>query len=69
MSGINFFEGDSLSVLKDCLTFLNESAYLNQYNFIALVYKKSLFHKEEYSNIEFIEFLKSRISYAYRLHL
>lgn len=68
ISAINFFEGGPLSVLKDCLTFLNASAYLDQYTFIALVHKKSLFDENEYAHIKFIEFPKSRTSYAYRLY-
>jgi len=68
ISAINFFEGGPLSVLKDCLGFLNNSKYLNQYKLIALVHQKSLFNKSEFSNIEFIEFPKSRTSYAYRLY-
>ena len=68
ISAINFFEGGPLSVLKDCLTFLNDSTYLNQYKFIALVHKKNMFDESEYANIEFIEFPKSRTSYAYRLY-
>jgi glycosyltransferase involved in cell wall biosynthesis len=68
ISAINFFEGGPLSVLKDCLTFINESIYLDHYNFIALVHKKSLFNEREFVNIEFIEFPKSRASYVYRLY-
>ena len=68
ISAINFFEGGPLSVLKDCLTFLNASTYLAHYNFIALVHKKSMFDESEYNNVEFIEFPKSRTSYAYRLY-
>ena len=67
ISAINLFEGGPLSVLKDCLTFLNKSAYLTQYKFIALVHKKNMFDESEYANIEFIEFPKSRTSYVYRL--
>ena len=68
VSAINFFEGGPLSVLKDCLSFLNDSAYINQYAFIALVHKKDLFLQEDYCNIQLIEFPKSRTSYAYRLY-
>ena len=68
LSAINFFEGGPLSILKDCLTFLNTSTYLHQYNFIALVHKKSLFDESEYAHITFIEFPKSRTSYIYRLY-
>ncbi|WP_316632842.1 glycosyltransferase [uncultured Flavobacterium sp.] len=68
ISAINFFEGGPLSVLKDCLNFVNESAYLNSYEFTALVHKIELFNLEEYSNITFVEFSKSRKSYFYRLY-
>ena len=68
ISAINFFEGGPLSVLKDCLSFLNDSAFLNQYNFIALVHKKSLFADDDYTNIEIVEFPKSRSSYIFRLY-
>ena len=68
ISGINLFEGGPLSIIKDCLSFLNKSAYQKDYNLIALVHKKSLFLKDDYINIKFIEFPKSRKSYAYRLY-
>ncbi|UAM97192.1 glycosyltransferase [Polaribacter litorisediminis] len=68
ISGINLFEGGTLSIIKDCLTFLNTSNYVKNYNFIALVHKNSLFDTREYMNIRFIEFPKSRKSYFYRLY-
>lgn len=68
ISGINLFEGGPLSVIKDCLTFLNTSSYLKNYNFIALVHKSNLFDTREFKNIRFIEFPKSRKSYFYRLY-
>jgi len=68
ISAINLFEAGTLSILKDCLAFLNKSAYVNEYKFIALVHKKDLFLQEEYFNIEFIDFPKSRSSYFYRLY-
>lgn len=68
ISSINFFEGGPLSILKDCLSYLNNSAYPKTYRIIALVHKETLFNKEEYENIEFIEFPKSRTSYLYRLY-
>jgi glycosyltransferase involved in cell wall biosynthesis len=68
ISAINLFEGGPLSVLKDFLFFLNDSKDLNHYKFIALVHKKSMFNEQEYDNIAFVEFPKSRISYAYRLY-
>jgi glycosyltransferase involved in cell wall biosynthesis len=68
ISAINFFEGGPLSVLKDCLTFLNNSKEFENFEFIALVHKVDLFNFEEYSKIKFIEFPKSRTSYLYRLN-
>jgi len=68
LSAINFFEGGPLSILKDCLKYLNNSHYLKDFKFIALVHKKKLFIQEEFANIEFVEFPKSRTSYLYRLY-
>ncbi len=68
LSGINLFEGGPLSIIRDCLTFINQSEYLNQFHFIALVHKKKLFAENDFANIEFIEFPKSRTSYFYRLY-
>lgn len=68
ISGINLFEGGPLSIIVDCLTFLNKSKYVEKYNFIALVHKRNLFNQVELKNIEFIEFPKSRKSYLYRLY-
>lgn len=68
ISAINFFEAGPLSVFKDCLNFINNSIYKEEYEIIALVHKKSLFDQTIYSNINFIEFPKSRTSYFYRLY-
>lgn len=68
IAAINFFEGGPLSILKDCLSFLNSSSYLENFKFIALVHSKDLFQQEEYANIEFVAFPKSRTSYFYRLY-
>jgi glycosyltransferase involved in cell wall biosynthesis len=68
ISGINFFEGGPLSVFKDCLDYVNTSKFQNNFKFIALVHKKELFDQNYYSNIEFLEFPKSRKSYFYRLY-
>jgi len=68
VSGINFFEGGPLSVITDCLRYLNNSEYVMNYRIIALIHKKELFDQLIYSNIEFVEFPKSRKSYFYRLY-
>ena len=68
ISAINFFEGGPLSVLMDCLSFLNDSMYIKEYKLLALVHKKELFDLKKFSNIQFIEFPKSRSSYFFRLY-
>lgn len=68
ISAINFFEGGPLSIMRDCLSFLNNSQYIENFKFVALVHKKDLFIQDQLENIEFIEFPKSRISYFYRLY-
>ncbi len=68
LSAINFFEGGPLSILRDCLAFLNSSQYVEDFKFVALVHKKELFVQEEFPNIEFVEFPKSRTSYWYRMY-
>lgn len=68
ISGINLFEGGPLSVYKDCLRFLNDSLYIEDYRVVALVHKTILFNQKEFKNIEFMEFPKSRTSYFYRLY-
>lgn len=68
ISAVNFFEGGPLSVLNDCLSYLNKSKLVDKYKIVALVHKKSLFINSNLNNIEFIEFPKSRQSYFYRLY-
>ncbi len=68
ISGINLFNGGPVSIIKDCLYFLNKTDQFKDYQFIALVHKKSLFNCEELSNIKFVEFPKSRKSYLFRLY-
>lgn len=67
ISGINLFEGGGLSLLKDCLFFLNESKFIVKYNFFVLVHKKNLFNPIIYSNLCLLEFPLSRKSYLFRL--
>ena len=67
ISGINLYEGGTLSVLKDCLNTIEHSKNLLNYDFIVLVHKKALFDLNLYRKIKFIEFPYSRISYIFRL--
>jgi len=68
VSAINLFEGGTLSILKDCLAFLNEAKYKEQYEICALVHRKDLFDLDDFANVSFVEFPKSRTSYFYRLY-
>jgi glycosyltransferase involved in cell wall biosynthesis len=67
VSAINFFEGGPLSVLMDCLDYVNSVDFKN-YKVVALIHKKEILDILKYPNIEFIEFPKSRTSYFYRLY-
>jgi len=53
ISAINFFEGASLSILRDCLKIVNGSELNSKYSFVTLVRKKDLFHAAVYNNFEF----------------
>ena len=68
VSGINLFEGGTLSIIQDCLSFLESNSQFRKYKIIALVHKKALFKAANFNNIEFIEFPKSRKSYFYRIY-
>jgi glycosyltransferase involved in cell wall biosynthesis len=68
ISAVNLFEGGTLTILKNNLSFVNEFLG-SQYRIIALVHKKTLFDLDKFSKITFIEFPKSRSSYFIRLYL
>ncbi len=63
ISAINIFEGGALSILDDCLNYLNSELY-QEYEIIALVHDKTKF---SLPNVKFLEFKNSRKSYLYRL--
>lgn len=65
ISAINFRNGGPLSVLQDCLRYVNNHLS-SKYRIIALVHKIELFQNLEH--IELIEFSKSVTSYLYRLY-
>jgi len=67
ISGINLFEGGTLTILKDNLKFAND-CLSNNYEVIALVHRIDLFNSGEFNKINFIEFPKSRDSYIIRLY-
>ncbi len=65
ISGVNLRSGGTLSILQDCLAYLQKNC-LNNYRIIALVHDKKLLNNVD--GIEFIEFPKSIRSYFYRLY-
>ncbi|MFV8333123.1 glycosyltransferase [Flavobacterium sp. GSP14] len=68
ISAVSLFEGGTLTILNTNLAFAND--YLSvDYNIIVLVYKKSLFDLDKFSNITFEEFPQSRSNYFVRLYL
>lgn len=65
ISAINLRDGGTLSILNDCLSYLQKDLS-HSYNIVALVHKKEI--TVEANNITFIEFPNSINSYAYRLY-
>jgi glycosyltransferase involved in cell wall biosynthesis len=65
ISGVNIRMGGPLSILSDCLLFL-ENSLANDYDIIALVNRKSLFN--DLKKIKFIEFPNSTKSYIHKLY-
>ena len=59
ISAVNIFEAGPLSILKDCLSTL-EDKFLDKFEIIALVQSRGHFNHQ---NIQFIEFPKARDSY------
>lgn len=67
ISGINIFEGGTLSVYYDCLDSLIKCGYDKEYEITAFVHKKSLF-KKYCDRINIIELPKSRKNYINRFY-
>ena len=68
LSGVNLFQGGTLTILKDNLKYLNDFL-AEEFDIVALVHKEELFCPKEFNKITFIEFPKSRNSYFIRLYL
>ncbi|QQL50857.1 glycosyltransferase [Mucilaginibacter ginkgonis] len=66
ISGANLFSGGTLSIMQDCLNYLNDNLTDN-YRIIALVHSASYY--SGCYNIEFREFTHARDSYFQRLKL
>ncbi len=65
ISAINLRSGGTLSILNDCLQYIDKELS-STYKIIALVHNKTILNKTE--NIEFVEFPNSIKSYFYRLY-
>lgn len=65
ISAINIRSGGTLSILDDCLQYLDKELS-SAYKIVALVHNKTILTKT--NNIEFIEFPNSIKSYFYRLY-
>lgn len=65
VSAINLREGGALSILNDCLKYLDKELS-SSYEIVALVHKKDIIIS--YKNIKFIEFPNSIDSYFLRLY-
>ena len=65
-SGINLFEGGTISIFYESLDYACQNL-LNEYEIIALVYKKELFEKYK-DKITILEFPNSRKNYLFRLY-
>ncbi len=67
MSGINLFVGGPLTILHECLAYLEQATHVhNEFAVVALVHNKKEF--ERYKNIRIVEYRKSRQSWFYRLY-
>lgn len=68
ISGININQGGALSILKDCLNYINNNLS-NNYKIVTLVNNKNLFNDLKTENrIEFIEFEDSKKSWIKRCY-
>ncbi len=68
ISGVNFFEGGPLSLIKDCLRFLEASPLSSKFRIVALISEKKYYTDLNLRNVELIEFPAVRGSYLRRLY-
>ncbi|GHB59268.1 glycosyltransferase [Persicitalea jodogahamensis] len=67
VSAINIFEGGPLTILKECLNTLN-SSFSEDYKILLLAHNRQLFSRNEFNNIQILEFPKSRKSWLFRIY-
>ncbi len=67
ISGVNLFSGGTLTILRQCLSFLENSKEIaTSYSVLALVHKKELF--PAFKNIEVIAYPKPRGNWLWKLY-
>lgn len=66
LSGINLVNGGTFTIMKECLDSISASSISAQYKVIALVHKREIF--PQYSNIELIDYPKSKNNYFLRFY-
>lgn len=66
VSGINLVDGGTYTIMKECLDAISNSPLSDKYRVIALVHKNGIFRA--YSNIEMMEFPKSKKNYLLRFY-
>lgn len=66
VSAVNLVEGGTLTILKNCLSYLDSSPKMHEkYDIIALVHKKEMF---QYKHITLLEFPKVKSSWLLRIY-
>ncbi len=66
ISAVNLVEGGTLTILNNCLSFLNANPFIcNKYHVIALVHSKALF---QFENIIFIELPLAKKNWIFRMY-
>ena len=56
ISAVNLVEGGTLTILNNCLSFLNSNSFIcNNYRVIALVHNKNTFHFENIESLQTVD--------------
>ena len=64
VSAVNIRKGGTLTILRDCLSYLSDLAQTKKYRIVALVHKKELV---DYQDIEYIEIPWTIQNWGFRL--
>lgn len=67
VSAVNIVEGGPLTLLKNCISFIDNSDLSKNFKILILVHKIELFNDLNTNNIEFIEFTDAKKNYINRL--